>query len=421
MPAAPPAPAPPDTTGLLPAAGIAASLWVSAFVDWRLVHGEVDIPVGDLLAMGIAAIYGLWVLAGRLRQRGIGGIRGLIGPLSPAQPAPAQPPLALPAMAAWSAFLAACLLCCWLVEADGQMVYFVARKPLFCWVVYGAGVAGVVRFIPAARLLPIAFLHAAWLAGLILPPALWLVINGYAGAILDLPGLINNHKVFAVALAPWLGALWQWRALLTGRWSRYAAPITALAGAAVIASMSKAAWITAAISLGAFIPWRGRPLLARPLQVVALTGSAFLAMIALPLVTGSADMADSLDSRWSLNVRAWIMFSGRPWYGWGPGTATRWLMNDPRHYRIDGVDAHGVIQKVGSEIGLLGLVPYLAAYGWFFVFFWRAAMEGGALRRGAAILGIGLQLNLLLSTDYFSGAHWMPLAVAVGLVARNNR
>lgn len=387
----------------------AACLWSSAFVDWRVVYGETDIPVADILAMLLSGGFGLYLLK-TTDFRKIWGQLSLEGP---------NAPLAFPAAFGWGLFLMANWMWCLTVHAQWQMVYFVFRKPFFCWMAFGVGLAGVIRLLPAERLRQVAFIHAFWLAGLILPPALWLVISGYSGAIMELPGLINNHKVLAVALAPWLGALWQWRPLMKDRIGHYADAIIALVGVALLASMSKAAWITALMGLGAFIPWRGRPLLARPIQLSAIAAGSFGIMMALPFISRSPDMADAFDSRWSLNVRAWIMFTGHPLTGWGPGTATRWLMNDPRHYRIDGVDAHGVIQKVASENGLMGLIPYMLAYGWFMHYFWRAAMqsEGNRYVQGAAILGIGLHLNLLLSTDYFSSAHWGPLAIALGIIA----
>lgn len=388
---------------------VAFCLLTSALVDWRMVQGTVDIPMADLLAMGISGAYGLYLLLSPEPLDLFGVLRG--------EGTPA--PLAVPAAGAWSLFLGACLAGCVWVHGDGQMYYFVARKPFFCWMAYGVGLAGVVRLLPAAWLRTLGYVQGLWLAGLILPPAIWLILHGLSGSFLELPGMINNHKLLAVALAPWLGALARWLPLMEGRWRRYSVVILGIAGVAVLLSMSKAAWISAAFGLVAFVEWRGRPLLARPLPMVGVALSGVAGMMALPFLTGDPTQADTFDSRWSLNVRAWIMFRGEPLFGYGPGTATRWLMNDPRHYRIDGVDAHGVFQKVAGENGVVGLVPYLAAYLWFLRFFWKAALQTESRYvQGAAILGLGLHLNLLLSTDYFSSAHWGPLAIALGVVAR---
>jgi O-antigen ligase len=143
-------------------------------------------------------------------------------------------------------------------------------------------------------------------------------------------------------------------------------------------------------------------------------------MVALPLLSGADRMADAFDSRWSLNVRAWRMFSDSPLVGWGPGSALTWLMNDPRHYRIDGVEAHGIAQKLISEGGLLGALTGLLAWGLLLRDLARRAVEEGADRliQGGALLGIGLQLNLLLSTDLYASTHWAPLALALAFCAR---
>ena len=77
------------------------------------------------------------------------------------------------------------------------------------------------------------------------------------------------------------------------------------------------------------------------------------------------------------------------------------------HYRINGVEAHGVIQKVGSELGLAGLVAWGAFTGGLFVVVVRR-------RRNHAWVGVlvCLHVNLLTSTEAFTMTHWIPLGLA---------
>ena len=96
-------------------------------------------------------------------------------------------------------------------------------------------------------------------------------------------------------------------------------------------------------------------------------------------------------------------------------------MNEAPHWRIDGVDAHGVLQKIAGEVGTVGLATYALAYLWFLRRFVDATRpDADRFAQGAGLLGLGLQFELLLSTDYFSSAYWAPLAVAIGVVSRRS-
>ena len=91
------------------------------------------------------------------------------------------------------------------------------------------------------------------------------------------------------------------------------------------------------------------------------------------------------------------------------------------HYRINGVDAHGVVPKVAAETGLLGLGAFTAF----------TVLGGVALRRRWtgdtsdprwAWLGVAaaLHVNLLFSTETFTMTHWIPLGLAWAAVHRDD-
>lgn len=388
----------------------AACLLTSALVDLRVVHGALDVPVADLLAMGLAGAWGLYSVRRVGPRRAFGALEDEGSPA----------PLALPAWPWWGLFLAVCLASAAVNGFGFDTVYAIVRNPLFAWLVYGVGVAGVVRdVLSPERIRWTAAVHVVVASGLVLPPSLWLLRDGHAAAWMDVPGLINNHKVLAVAIAPWLGALLRWRPLVSPRFVAFLDVAIALGGFAVAASFSKTAWICAALGLVAYVSPRGTPLVARPLALALVALIAVGAMSVLPSVAGLLDMNDAFDSRMSLNLRAWRMWSSAPLLGWGPGMSVRWLMNDAPHWRIDHVDAHGVVQKMVGEVGAVGLVAYGAAYAWFVLRFFRATRpDAGRFAQGAALLGLGLQFELLLSTDVYSSTCWAPLAVALGVVSR---
>ena len=187
-----------------------------------------------------------------------------------------------------------------------------------------------------------------------------------------------------------------------------------LATVALLASVSRTAWISVAVGASYFLMWRGRPLAAMRAMVPGLVVIGVLAASYGPLLTGSLAQLDALRSRHSLDKRAWSLFVEEPLHGAGPGASVRVEVPTFPDYRVNGVDAHGVIQKIGSEYGLVGLGGFAYA----------VLALGGALRArhrpggGAWPAFVALHVNLLLSTETLSQTHWALLAVVVGVALR---
>jgi O-antigen ligase len=138
-----------------------------------------------------------------------------------------------------------------------------------------------------------------------------------------------------------------------------------------------------------------------------------------PLFMQSNAMLDAARSRHSLNERALEMFASNPLLGAGSGMGPHYEQVTWPHYRVNGVDTHGVIQKIASETGLLGL----AGYGLFMsstgvVLLRRRRRQSDAISQAALCTWATLHTNLLLSTEVLSPTHWLPFAVAWGMVHR---
>ena len=370
-------------------------LWVTApFIDLELALDlgpwHANAPVADLVALALL----LLALPDRARRR-----------------------LPLPGPWAWAAFVAVGLAGAALAPETGESLHYLLRKPIFMYLAYIGGVAAWTR---RGALRPAVFggmlLGVGGTATVSLATSGLRVAAGDALWFSQLDGLTPNHKTLAVAMAGALPLV-----LAVGRrprWRRPAAVAAALATLAIALSLSKTAWITTALAYGLFWP-RGRPIAARWQRTApALVLGAALAVYA-PVLLGSKAMLDAARSRHSLNVRAWEMARARPLLGMGPGASTRVEQVTFPHYRVNGVDAHGVVQKVGSEFGLLGLLAYglfVGGAGRRLVTRWREA--GGShdsLAWGAVATWATLHTNLLLSTEVLSPTHWTPLAVAWGL------
>lgn len=384
---------------LIAGLGLCLLLWVQAFIDleWAVDLGpwHMNAPLADLLAAGLIPI-GLTLWRGT--------------------------PTPLPGWRGYALFLLACLGSLATANDLGTAAHHLIRKPLFLYVAYAVALPVIVRRAPDR------LVAAGLLGGVLATCAVSLITSvgriaaGEALWFQTIEGLTPNHKTLAVALAaqiPLLLALPTLLPALPPRLTRLRWPALALLLLTLAGSASKTAWITAFFALAWFVP-RGRPLATRPRLLAPLVVVSLALALYAPLLIGSKAMLDAARSRHSLNVRAWEMFARHPLLGSGTGMNVVEEMVTFPHYRVNGVDAHGVIQKVASETGLAGLAGYLAfvvATG--LPLLRRARQEGSAGPAWALLATFGaLHLNLLLSTETLSPTHWAPFALMWGLFWR---
>lgn len=357
---------------------------------WR-----ADAPVADLLALALLPLAAL----GWSRDR-------------------TEPP----GWRAYSAFLIVAAVSVFFAQEPAESLHHLVRKPLFLYLAYGVGLSwAVARVVPRRTLIHAALAYVLLTAGLSLGASALRIAAGEALWFQKLDWITPNHKTLAVALAAWVPFVLgePWRSAQRG--PRLAARI---GGAAIIlallASASKTALITAAFGLAWHLP-RARPLSTRPRLLVPLLAAALGLAVFSPLLLQSRAMLDAARSRYSLNVRAWEMFSRDPLFGSGTGMNVVTEMVTFPHYRVNGVDAHGVVQKIASETGLMGLLSF-GAFTWSTgaALRRRAWRRGGPAGRDWGLWGTwaALHVNLLLSTETFSPTHWVPLGLCWGLSLR---
>lgn len=275
------------------------------------------------------------------------------------------------------------------------------RKPVFLCLAWRLAVAHLVAARPQLTRRAVAA-SALICAGVLVASSSARIADGDAFWWRAIAGLTNNHKTLAVFVAPIVPLLWGQPVVL------------AVVAVALALAWSKAALVTAALGglwMAAPRRWRWR----------ATAGSAALGlatMTALPWVMRSPEQLDALRSRVSLNKRAAEMFLAHPLTGYGAGTNVRYEVSTYPDYRVNGVDAHGVLAKLLSEFGVLGTAGWLLATGSLLVVFARRARRARGL--DDALLGsfLALHLSLLTSTEAFSQTHWAVLGVLCGLSAR---
>ena len=382
------------------AAAVAIVLTTQAYVDLELSADlwgwHANAPVVDLAGLVLLAIV---ATAWRL---------GMLSPLRWRPPAPA----------AWLALLAVAL-----VGVPGALfpevsLHAVARRAMFAWLVYGVALSlAVASLLTTAQLRALVLLGAGITAGVSIGTSALRIVGGDALWYQPLAHLTPNHKTLAVSLAGWLPLVLGWARAGVGRGRAAARMVVLLAFAAIALSVSKTAILAAAFAIGWHWPAQ-RPLATR-LRLVgpALLAGALLAYYS-PLIIDSKVMLDAARSRHSLNERAWMLFSANPLLGAGLGASTYVEQVTFPHYRVNGVDAHGVTQKIASETGLLGLVAWCSFTARVLQRLWR--QRGASLGHHAALgTFFGLHLQLLVSTETFAPTHWVPLAICWGLSFRD--
>lgn len=313
-----------------------------------------------------------------------------------------------PGARAYGALLLVGWVSAWLGPAPLPALHELVRKTAFCGVAYGVGVAAAVRALPSTdRLRGALLLGVATCALVSLATSVGRIAAGDTLWFQSIEGLTNNHKTLAVALAPTLPLLWA-----TGD-DRTTRRVVGLAAVAIVASLSRTAWIALAAGSVFLVQVGGRPLSSRRWILPAVVVGGFALATYAPLLTGSLAQLDALRSRQSLDKRAWMLFAENPVFGASPGASVRHEMQTFPDYRVNHVEAHGVVQKVGAEYGILGLGAYAAAVGSVGRMVYQSPQ---AAQLWPAF--VALHVNLLLSTEAFTQTHWAVLGIVVGLAAR---
>lgn len=366
-------------TTLLLALWLMALPYIGAVLTLPLPGWQMNAPVADWLAL-----LGIVLALAHRRQ-----------------------PVPLPAPRAFLAMLAVGVLAAVFGIQPLPSIKWLVRQPLFLYVAYLACLPQLL-----AQLTPRA-VHRLLLAAVGLTAAVSLassvprILSGFGTWWSAIDGLTPNHKTLAVWLAPMTPWLWRHRR------DRPTAAVGGLTALALLLASSKAAWLAAGLGLAWEIRLAGRPLVHRwRLTAATLLLGLGLALYA-PLLLGSRTMLDAARSRHSLNMRTWYMLREAPLLGQGPGSHLVAEMVEFPHYRVNHVDAHGALQKVAGEQGVLGVLAWLG---------FTVSLGGAAWRRyseqpsadGWTWLGVGtvLHFNLLLSTETFTQTHWGLLGVA---------
>lgn len=228
-----------------------------------------------------------------------------------------------------------------------------------------------------------------------------------------------NHNVLAESLTAIMPFAWWFAAKQPRGTTRNLlfAAATLISGVALL-TFSRAAWIVIALQVCLFVWWKfcalhaGHDLIPRRrLIIIVLTAVAALAIF-FSWIQSTA-IADSSDStRKDLLGIAVTYWQRAPWFGQGPGTYLTFV-GETTAFRMDygdPMDAHGVVQKLMLETGLVGTIAFVVMVGMLLHALWRRRAEPFHYMLFVTVISLwGYQL---FNTGYFDGKVWVLMGIA---------
>ena len=152
---------------------------------------------------------------------------------------------------------------------------------------------------------------------------------------------------------------------------------------------------------------------------LAMTFLVFPLLVYMFLFSMSPIVQSSNSTRLDLTGIAWTYFKLHPWLGNGVGTFVP-LVESTRLFTVeygDPLDAHGVIQKLMAEQGLLGLITFFVFVGWILGRIWRghrAADSEHKLLLLCLFMSVsGSLVYQLFNTSYYNAHLWLPVGLAL--------
>ena len=238
-----------------------------------------------------------------------------------------------------------------------------------------------------------------------------------------------NHNLLAEALVVTLPVALYFFVTAKNKNVKYLAGLAStFIGLMVLMTLSRAAWLATGVIGLVFIHYY--QLKIKPLREINFLPSLsrlpyFLALILVPIIAymglflTSSVVTSSTSARFEvIKIVGWNAIRA-PIFGYGPGQFVN-LLTYNSIYRLEygePLDAHGFIQKILIENGLVGLV-------FFGLFLWSQIKHTLARKKNLpreilflaqALVFSGIVFQLF-NTSYYHAVFWLPLALAVVLI-----
>ncbi|MEK7532063.1 MAG: O-antigen ligase family protein, partial [Patescibacteria group bacterium] len=239
-------------------------------------------------------------------------------------------------------------------------------------------------------------------------------------------GLFHNDLAeVLVAIIP-LALFWYYSERRDA-WRKLAFLYAALLLIITLLTFSRTAWVVIFVQVVAFMALSTR----QEWRAIVRAAAPFAAVLVIPIAvymlvfSSSAYVASSTSARADLARIAGYAFEEHPLIGNGAGTYIS-LVAQARAFRIEygpPFDAHGVIQKLAAEQGVLGLTTFALFVGWMvWVIFlaWRRERPGARkeLLLALLVIALGAAVYQVFNTQYYTAKLWAPMGLAFAVTHR---
>lgn len=199
---------------------------------------------------------------------------------------------------------------------------------------------------------------------------------------------------------------------------------------AALLTFSRSGWLALIVELGVLIALLYRHHMGKLIRYGVIIATIMSPLLVYMLLFSSQTAVQSSNyNRTILNEIAWDMFSERPAFGQGPGSFIPTVSNNRVYIEEFGapLDAHGFVQKIGAEMGVVGLLAYLALlaavarrlYRTYHRFVYNDV--SAYLLASLMMMVVGVTFFQLFQTSYFVGKLWFPIGVALAAAAITTR
>lgn len=395
-----------------PVVGVYAIAVLYPFINFQFVFGELNVPYVDLVAMlafagwFLRAIW-LWVFQGQ-----------------------AMTWKQFPGLGFFIAFVLASFLSITNAEDIAASIKYVLRPLSFFYLMF---VIFPLNNIRTPRILLRVFyifygigiftaLNGLW--GFLTYPAVSVLQKRAVPA--DILGIFpfgTSHNLVAevlVSVIP-IGLLLVW--LNQKEWNRKLLFLGTLFMFGVnLLTFSRTGWIAALCELLIFGVLMYRHQLKQMARGLFVVGALFTPILIYMFVFSSQSFVQSSDeNRKILNEIAYTTWRDFPILGAGPGRFQEFVGKNTVYIIEfgDASEAHGFVQKIAAEEGVLGLTTYVLLLGYVLYVVWKTYQQVKRAERWNLIIlacfamAAGSIVFQLFQTNYFVSKLWFPLGLAL--------
>lgn len=386
------------------------------FIDLQIVIGPFTAPVVDWIALAAVCAW----LGRLIWWKAIGDI----------ERSHISFPLLLPFIA-WVSVGILSSLFSWDIFTS---LYYTARPLAFFYIAYVIVVINTASLLMLKRMTQIILAMATFLAtygviGFFVQDAERLLDRRVSPfPIQGLELVVANHNIIAGTVLIALPLCWYYLVhQRTQKEQKQYAVLFAFLVTALLLTFSRSGWIGLFLEVLVLIAmyykeyWRTIAKWGIGVGLVALPLAVYMVIFSL-----QSEVQGSTSSRLEMDRIALELFTESPLVGAGPRSfvpaveSNRWYMFEFGSAQ----DAHGLIQKTASEMGILGLITFCTLLIGVLVVLWRAyrAVPSSSSERlwyaALCTMAVGIMSFQLFQPTYYSAHFWIPLGIALAYALR---